>query len=119
MRGSRLFEAVDRGDVRVVERREHFGFALEPRQALRVSSELRRQHLHRHLAFQLRVGGPIHLPHPAHADLGGDLLRADAGAGGQRHAVQSCGGILYPPLCLGHPSDMYSNAIETTRALAG
>ena len=30
-----LFQAVDGGDVRMVQRREHFGFALEPRQPIR------------------------------------------------------------------------------------
>ena len=31
--------------------------------------------------FSFSVGGPIHLPHAAHADLGGDFIRAEAGAG--------------------------------------
>ena len=32
------------------------------------------------LTFQLGVGGPIHLPHPALADLSGDFVDAEAGA---------------------------------------
>ena len=76
-----IFEAEDRGDVRVVELREELRFALEAREALLVGSERRRQHLDRHLALELRVGRALHLPHPALAQLGGDLvgaqLRAD------------------------------------------
>ena len=37
-----LLEAVDVGDVRMVERRERLGFALEPRQPLGVAGERRR-----------------------------------------------------------------------------
>ena len=39
-----------------------------------------RQDLDRDCALQVRVGGPIHLAHPAHADLGGDFVRAEASA---------------------------------------
>ncbi len=35
----RFLEAVDRGDVRVVQRRKEFGFALKPRQAIRIVGE--------------------------------------------------------------------------------
>ena len=38
---ARLFEAVDRGDVRVIERGEHLRFAREPRQAVRIDGERR------------------------------------------------------------------------------
>ena len=59
---------------------------LESGEALRGGGERRRQYLHRHVALQLRVGGLIHLPMPPSADLGGDLIRAESGAGseGQR-----------------------------------
>ncbi len=33
-----LLEAVDRGDVRMVERREHFGFALKAREPIRIAA---------------------------------------------------------------------------------
>src|SRR5262249_10245991 len=48
--------------------------------------ERRRQHLDRHLALEPRVGGAVHLAHAALAELAGDLVGADARAGGDgRH----------------------------------
>ena len=70
-----------RGDVRVIQRREDFGFALKPRQPIGIGGEQWRQDLDRDLALQLRVGGPKHLPHPAFADLRGDFVDAETGAG--------------------------------------
>ena len=56
-----LLEAVDAGNVRMVQRGEHFCFALETREPIGVSCERGRQDLDRDLAFQLGVGRPIHL----------------------------------------------------------
>ena len=69
-------QAVDLGDVRMVEGREHFGFALESRQPLGVARQLRRQHLERHFAFQPGVPGPIDFAHPACAKQRDDFVRA-------------------------------------------
>ena len=81
-----LFEAVDGGDVGMVQRGEHFRLALKPRQPIGVRRHRRRQRLDRDLTLQLGVGRPIHLPHPALADLGGDVVDAEtrAGSEGQR-----------------------------------
>jgi hypothetical protein len=38
-------------------------------------------HVNRHRAFQIAVGRAIHLAHPAHADLRGDFVDAEARAG--------------------------------------
>ena len=65
---ARLLEAVDRGDVRMIQRREHFGFALEPRQPIRVAGHRGRQHLDRDRPLQVAVGRAIHLAHAARAD---------------------------------------------------
>ena len=73
--------------VGVVQRGKDFRFTLKASQALRVGSQSRWQHLHRHVALQLRVGRPVDLPHPALADLGGDLVRAEAGAGSEGQTV--------------------------------
>ena len=81
-----LFKPVDAGDVRVVEGGEHFSFALESRQAISVARDRGGQHLDRHRALQVRVGGAIHLAHAPFADLGGDFIGAEPGAGGERHA---------------------------------
>ena len=68
----RLLEPVDRGDVRVVERGEEVRLALEAREALGVLRHLRRQHLDRDVAAEVRVGGAVDLAHPAGAEGGGD-----------------------------------------------
>ncbi len=80
-----LLEAVDVRDVRMVQRREDFGFALEPRQPLGVCRNGLRQDLDRDLPLQVRVSSAIHLAHAADADLGGDFIRAEAGASSQSH----------------------------------
>ena len=64
-----VFKAVNRRDVRMVQRREDFGFALEAREALGVRGEDVGQDLDRDLAFQLRVRRAIDLAHAAGADL--------------------------------------------------
>ena len=91
-----LFEPVDAGNVRMVQRGEHFRFALKTREPIVVSRERRRQDLDGDLALQLRVGRPIHLPHPAFADLGGDFVDAEAGAG-----VRAKGLIIGPDASAG------------------
>ena len=68
----RLLEPVDGGDARVVERREELRLAPEAGEALGVLRELGGEHLEGHLAPELRVGGAVHLAHPAGADRGGD-----------------------------------------------
>ena len=57
--------AVDGGDVRVAERGEELCFLFESRQPLRIVVEGFRQDLDRHVAFENRVAGSIHIPHPA------------------------------------------------------
>ncbi len=82
-----FFEAVDVGDVRVIQRGERFGFAGEPRKALRIMRERLGQHLDRHVAIELRVARAPHLPHPAFAERSGDLVGAETGAGSKCHVV--------------------------------
>ena len=70
-------------DVRVVERGERLRFAGEPGQPIRVVGEGVGQDLQRDIAIELRVAGPKHLSHPAFADLRGDFVDAEAGAGSE------------------------------------
>ena len=65
----------------MIQRREDFGFALEAREPVVVSGDRRRQDLDGDLTLELRVGGAIDLPHPAFADLRGDFVDAETGAG--------------------------------------
>jgi hypothetical protein len=80
-----VLQPVDRGDVGMVERRQHFGFALEPRQPLGVRRDGRGQHLDGDLALQPRVGRAIHLAHAACPERAEHLVDADALSGRQRH----------------------------------
>jgi hypothetical protein len=76
-----FFKAIDARNVWMVQGREHFRFTLKPRDPIVVSGEQRRQDLDRDLAFEPGVGRPIDLAHAPFADLGGDLVDAETGAG--------------------------------------
>ena len=80
-----FLEAVDGGDVRVIERREQLGLAPEAGHALRVLRKRRRKHLDRDVAPELRVPRAEHLAHPAGADGAGDLVRTQPRSGSRRH----------------------------------
>ena len=71
----------------MVQRREDSGFTLKPGQAFRIIGEEVREDFEGHIAPELRVLGPIHLPHAALADEGGDFIGAEAGARLERHGV--------------------------------
>jgi hypothetical protein len=79
-----VLEAEQRGDVRVVQRRQDLGLALEPGVPVVVEGEIRRQKLQGDAATESGVVGPPHLAHSALAQLPGDAVRADLGADGQR-----------------------------------
>ncbi len=80
-----LFQAVDAGDVGMVQRGKDFGLTLEPGQALGVIREQVGQDFEGHIPAELRVPGAIHLAHAALADLGGDLIGAELGSGLNSH----------------------------------
>ena len=63
-----VLEAVDRRDVRMVERGEDLRLALEAREPLGIARERVGQNLQRDVAVELGVAGPIDLAHPAGAD---------------------------------------------------
>src|SRR5574341_298557 len=78
--GYTLFEAVNGADVGVIQRRKYTRFALEARLAVGVGAEAVRQDFDGHVAAEARVVRPIDLAHPARADGGGDLVRAEPSA---------------------------------------
>ena len=82
---ARLLEAVDRGDVRVLELGEELRLALEAGEAVGVGGERLGEDLDRDLALQLRVGRAVDDPHPALAERAGDLVAAEAGSRAQAH----------------------------------
>ena len=78
MNAARVLEAVNRGDVRLIERGEDFGFSTKPREAIRISRHGLRQNLDRDLTLQLRVGRAVDLSHSAGTERASDLERADS-----------------------------------------
>jgi hypothetical protein len=80
-----LVQAVDRADVRMVQRSKNVGFAAEARKPLRVMRERLRQNLHRNVASELGVARAIDLAHAARAEGSEDFIRTEARADGLRH----------------------------------
>ena len=64
----RFFKAVDRGDVRMVERREHLRLALEAREPIGIAREELGKDLQRDITIELRVTRTIDLAHAACAE---------------------------------------------------
>ena len=83
----RFVEAVDRTDVRMIERREELRFALEPGEAFGIPRDDIWQDLERHVAIELCIARAIDLAHAARAQSGDDFVRAEARASGQGHAA--------------------------------
>ena len=73
-------------DVGMVQRGEDFGFPLEPGESIRIIREGVGQDLQRHVTVELGISGLIDLAHAAFADLGGDFIRAESGAGFEWHS---------------------------------
>ena len=87
-RGARLLQAVNLGDVGMVEGRQHAGFPLEAGQAVGIGRDSLRQHLDRDVAMQPRVPGAIDLAHAAGADGPDDFVGAEACTRRQRHLIR-------------------------------
>jgi hypothetical protein len=82
-----LLQAVDVGDVRMIERGEDLRLTPESRESIRVRRERIRQHLQSIVPLERRVVGPPDLAHAAFTNEGGDFIRTDACAGCQGHVV--------------------------------
>src|SRR5262245_18629920 len=70
-------DVVQRADVRMIERRDRARLAVEPLAQLRIGRERSRQHLDGDGPLKPRVSCAIDLAHPAGADWGNDLVRAE------------------------------------------
>ena len=81
----RFLDAVDGGDVRVVEAGEDLRLPLEPGEPVWISREGVGEDLQGDLAVELRVGGLPDLAHAPFADEGGDVVVAEAGADSESH----------------------------------
>jgi hypothetical protein len=89
MNAGRVLEAVNLGDVRVIQGREQVGLATEPREPLRVGGHTGWEDFERDIARQLGVARAVDLAHPSGSDGRDHLVRAYAGAW-----IQGCAGIL-------------------------
>ncbi len=78
-------EPIYLSDVRMIERSQHLGLTLEPREAVLVIGERRRKRLDCNVALEVRIGGPIYLAHAAGADGFGDFIGTETCAGVQCH----------------------------------
>jgi len=81
----RIFEPVQRGDVRMIQGSEQPGLVFEPGDPVFVLGELLGKNLDGDVAAELRILGPIDFPHPARTDLLEDFVDADTAAGFDRH----------------------------------
>ena len=81
-----FFEAVDGGNVRMIQGGQRLRFTLKASQPIGVMGDCVGEDLDRDVAVQRRVPRPKHLAHPAFAYLRRDCVDAEASAGnkGQR-----------------------------------
>jgi len=76
---------MDGGDIRMVERRQYLRFPLQAPEATRIVEKTIVQNLDGDVPIELRIPCPIHRSHPAGANGGNDLIRAQPSTGGKRH----------------------------------
>ena len=69
-----FLEAIDRADVRMIQRGEHPRLPLEAREPLGVARECVRQEFDRDIALELRVARAVHLTHAARTEQGLHLI---------------------------------------------
>ena len=95
-RDARVLEAVDRGDVRMIQRGQHARFALEPTRRSGSEANAAGQDLDRDVACEPRVARAIDFAHAAGAEKGVDAIDANLRQRGPRPDFPSS--ILTCPL---------------------
>lgn len=80
-----VFDGVDVRDMRMVQRRERVGLALESREPFAVIRERIRKNFECNVAIKSSVARTVHLPHAADAERAGDLELTYARPGGETH----------------------------------
>jgi len=108
-----LLDAVDGGDVGVVETSENLRLPREPGEAVRVSRERIWQDLQRYPAVELGVGGLLDLSHAALAEEGRHVVVPEAHTGTERHRglegpAKYSGTAGWTGTCAGAPSQTRS-----------
>ena len=81
----RFFDGVDGDDVRVIERRDRFGFTLESLPPLRVSRHIRRQNFDGDLPVELRVTRAVDFAHATRTERGENLVISQTMASAKSH----------------------------------
>ena len=74
-----VLEAINCPNVRMVQRSKDSRLAREPPKAIGIRRQFARQNLNGDITPEPRIARSIDFTHPALADLGGDLIRAEAG----------------------------------------
>ena len=85
----------------MIQRGERLGLALEARESIGVACEGLWQDLDRDITIELGVARPVYLAHSAFADLRGDFVDAETGAGGESQTMglygrDGCGDAITP-----------------------
>ena len=76
-----LFEAIHRGDVRLIQRGEDPGFPAESRQRIALLPRRGGKNLDRHVAIEPGIAREVDLAHATRPNHSQDLVRADSRAG--------------------------------------
>jgi len=76
-------DIVDAADVGVVQGRNGASLALEAGTQIGIASDLTRQDLDGNRSIEACVAGSVNLAHAAGSEGGDNLIRAEAGAGGE------------------------------------
>jgi hypothetical protein len=118
LRPARLLEAVNRADVGMVQRGERPGFALEAGDAFVALRHGGREHLDGDVAVESCVARAVHLAHSALTEQAGDVIRAEAGAGGARHGRLDSTPGLHDARCRSPREDGLSRPGTTCPLLA-
>jgi hypothetical protein len=82
-----ILDAINLGDVGMIQRCQQACFALEPRQPVGVAGELRRKNFDGYLAPELGVVSAVDLAHSPRADQRQDLVGTETCACLYRHAL--------------------------------
>src|SRR5262245_59315805 len=75
---SRLLEAIDRTDVRMVQRCEDSSFSFESYELIGIGDEFTRENLDGDIATESCIASAIHFTHPALSQQSGNFIQADS-----------------------------------------
>ena len=76
-----IFDAMNLGDIGVIQRREHLRFAFEPGESISIGGELGRQYLDCDGPAEPCITAAVDLAHATAADQREDFVSAEPGAG--------------------------------------